>query len=154
MSVQHNCQLLPQLPPAIQFDCAESDVMTIMTQVSSLQDSVSSGEIPSDGSKETKRKIKKELILEKPIKISSKDQADVVWNCRECKKTCFTEDTIRQHIITTHLLAQFDSIAPKGQKIYSCDRCFKYSTTARMNYIRHLGMQHQVPNQYLDFESN
>ena len=55
-----------------------------------------------------------------------------------------TEDGVRQHILLTHLLDQFDEIAPRGLKIYSCKQCFKYSTVSRTNFIKHLGMLHQV----------
>ena len=80
----------------------------------------------------------------KPVKISKRDQTSFSWKCKGCQKNFISEDGLRQHIIMTHLLSEFDTVAPQGLKIYSCEQCFKYSTVSRNNFIKHMGMQHQV----------
>ena len=80
----------------------------------------------------------------KPVKISKRDQTSFSWKCKACQKNFISEDGLRQHIIMTHLLSEFDTVAPQGLKIYSCEQCFKYSTVSRNNFIKHMGMQHQV----------
>ena len=91
------------------------------------------------------KQIKQECIEKPlPVRINKKDQADISWKCKECDRNFVNEDSVRQHILLTHLLDQFDEIAPRGLKIYSCKQCFKYSTVSRNNFIKHLGMLHQV----------
>eukprot|EP00090_Calanus_glacialis_P011405 TRINITY_DN19813_c0_g1_i1.p1 TRINITY_DN19813_c0_g1~~TRINITY_DN19813_c0_g1_i1.p1 ORF type:complete len:1174 (-),score=207.75 TRINITY_DN19813_c0_g1_i1:88-3183(-) len=91
------------------------------------------------------KQIKQECIDKPlPVRIHKKDQAHISWKCKECEKSFVSEDGVRQHILLTHLLDQFDEIAPRGLKIYSCKQCFKYSTVSRTNFIKHLGMLHQV----------
>ena len=91
-------------------------------------------------------KVKLEPGAEQPlqVKISKRDQTSFSWKCKGCQENFMSEDGLRQHIIMTHLQKEFDSVAPKGLKIYSCEQCFKYSTVSRSNFIKHMGMQHQV----------
>ena len=109
-----------------------------------------SPEEPSSGASSPEKNktamVKIEVGAEPPkqVKISKKDQTSFSWKCKGCKNNFVSEDGLRQHIIMTHLLKEFDSVAPKGLKIYSCEQCFKYSTVSRTNFIKHMGMQHQV----------
>ena len=80
----------------------------------------------------------------KPVKISKRDQTSRSWKCKGCQKNFISEDGLRQHIIMAHLSSEFDTVAPQGLKIYSCEQCFKYSTVSRNSFIKHMGMQHQV----------
>jgi len=89
--------------------------------------------------------IKQETVAAPlPVTITEADQASVSWKCRNCDSPFNSEDAVRQHVLLSHLLDQFADLAPPDQKIYSCTHCFKYSTVSRVNFIKHLGMQHQV----------
>ena len=79
-----------------------------------------------------------------PIQISSEDKADISWKCKICKESFVTEDLARQHVLLFHMMEKFEELAPKDKKIFTCDKCFKYSTVSRISFIKHLGMIHQI----------
>ena len=90
-----------------------------------------------------KEDIKKET-LPSPVEINSDDNADITWKCKVCKKSFTTEDLARQHVILEHLIEKFEEIAPADKKIFVCSHCHRYSTVSRINFIKHLGMNHHV----------
>ena len=104
--------------------------------------SSNSNEDPSD---EHKEEIKKETVDQPlPVHITTEDNADVTWKCKICKKPFVSEELVRQHVLIFHLQDKFDQLAPKDKKIFSCDKCFKYSTVSRISYIKHIGIVHHA----------
>ena len=89
-------------------------------------------------------KQKQEVSTVMPVEITSEDSADITWKCKSCKKSFRCEDLARQHVILDHLIDNFKNEAPVDRKIFVCDHCNKYSTISRINFIKHLGMNHHL----------
>ena len=120
----------------------DDQIVKAVVEADDKSNSSNSNEDPSD---EHKEEIKKETVDQPlPVHITTEDNADVTWKCKICKKPFVSEELVRQHVLLFHLQDKFDQLAPKDKKIFSCDKCFKYSTVSRISYIKHIGMVHHA----------